>query len=277
MKDADVIIFAGGLSPSLEGEEMLVNAEGFKGGDKTSIDLPKVQRDLLAELRKTGKPVVFVLCTGSSLGLEQDEKNYDALLNAWYGGQSGGTAVADVLAGDYNPSGKLPLTFYKNLAQLDNNLSKTSKHQGFENYDMVGRTYRYMTEKPLYAFGHGLSYSKFNYGDAKLNKNTISTTENLTITIPVKNTSKRDGEEVVEVYVKRNKDASAPVKTLRAFERVFIKAGETKNVELTVSNDSFKFYDEKVDDLASKTGNYTIFYGGTSDESGLKSIPLKVN
>ncbi len=277
VKDADVIIFAGGLSPSLEGEEMLVNAEGFKGGDKTSIDLPKVQRDLLAELRKTGKPVVFVLCTGSSLGLEQDEKNYDALLNAWYGGQSGGTAVADVLAGDYNPSGKLPLTFYKNLAQLDNNLSKTSKHQGFENYDMVGRTYRYMTEKPLYAFGHGLSYSKFNYGDAKLNKNTISTTENLTITIPVKNTSKRDGEEVVEVYVKRNKDASAPVKTLRAFERVFIKAGETKNVQLTVSNDSFKFYDEKVDDLASKTGNYTIFYGGTSDESGLKSIPLKVN
>lgn len=277
VKDADVIIFAGGLSPSLEGEEMMVNAEGFKGGDKTSIDLPKVQRDLLAELRKTGKPVVFVLCTGSSLGLEQDEKNYDALLNAWYGGQSSGTAVADVLAGDYNPSGKLPITFYKNLAQLDNNLSKTSKHQGSENYDMVGRTYRYMTEKPLYAFGHGLSYSHFNYGNAKLDKITINTSENLTITIPVKNTSKRDGEEVVEVYVKRNNDASAPVKTLRAFERVFVKAGETKTVQLAISNDSFKFYDEKVDDLASKTGDYTIFYGGTSDESGLKSLPLKVN
>ena len=277
VKNADVIIFAGGLSPSLEGEEMQVSAEGFKGGDKTSIELPKVQRELLAELRKTGKPVVFVLCTGSSLGLEQDEKNYDALLNAWYGGQSSGTAVADVLAGDCNPSGRLPITFYKNLAQLDNNLSKTSKHQGFENYDMVGRTYRYMTEKPLYAFGHGLSYSQFNYGAAKLSKNTINTTENLTITIPVENISKRDGEEVIEVYVKRNNDASAPVKTLRAFERVFIKAGETKNVQLMVSNDSFKFYDEKVDDLASKTGNYTIFYGGTSDESGLKSIQLKVN
>lgn len=277
VKNADVIVFAGGLSPSLEGEEMLVSAEGFKGGDKTSIELPKVQRELLAELRKTGKPVVFVLCTGSSLGLEQDEKNYDALLNAWYGGQSSGTAVADVLAGDYNPSGKLPITFYKNLAQLDNNLSKTSKRQGFENYDMVGRTYRYMTEKPLYAFGHGLSYSNFTFGDAKLNKNIINTTENLTITIPVKNTSKRDGEEVVEVYVKRNNDASAPVKTLRAFQRIFIKAGETKNVQLTVSNDSFKFYDEKVDDLASKKGDYTIFYGGTSDESSLKSLPLKVN
>lgn len=276
VKDADVIVFAGGLSPSLEGEEMMVNAEGFKGGDKTSIDLPKVQRELLAELHKTGKPVVFVLCTGSSLGLEQDEKNYDALLNAWYGGQSGGTAVADVLAGDYNPSGKLPITFYKNLEQLDNNLSKTSKHQGLENYDMQGRTYRYMTEKPLYAFGHGLSYSKFNYGDAKLSKNTINTNENLNITIPVKNISKVDGEEVIEVYVKRNNDASAPVKTLRAFERVFIKAGETKTVQLTISNDSFKFYDEKMDDLKSKTGDYTIFYGGTSDESGLKNLKLQV-
>jgi len=277
VKDADVIVFAGGLSPSLEGEEMMVNAEGFKGGDKTSIDLPKVQRELLAELHKTGKPVVFVLCTGSSLGLEQDEKNYDALLNAWYGGQAGGTAVADVLAGDYNPSGRLPVTFYKNLEQLDSNLSKTSKHEGFENYDMHGRTYRYMTEKPLYAFGHGLSYSKFIYGNAQLSKNTLKTNENVSITVPVTNTSGRDGEEVIQVYVKRNNDPAAPVKNLRAFERVLIKAGETKNIQFTISEDSFKFYDEKADDLVSKSGNYTIFYGGTSDDSGLKSIPIKVN
>lgn len=276
VKDADIIVFAGGLSPSLEGEEMLVSAEGFRGGDKTSIELPKVQRELLAELRKTGKPVVFVLCTGSSLGLEQDEKNYDVLLNAWYGGQASGTAVADVLAGDYNPSGKLPVTFYKNLEQLDNNLSKTSKHRGFENYDMQGRTYRYITEKPLYAFGHGLSYSKFNFGDAKLSKNSINTNENLSITIPVTNISKRDGEEVVQVYVKRNNDVTAPVKTLRAFERVFIKSNETKNIQLMISQDSFKFYDGKADDLVSKPGDYTIFYGGTSDESGLKSLKIQV-
>ncbi|WP_374459363.1 glycoside hydrolase family 3 C-terminal domain-containing protein [Chryseobacterium taeanense] len=276
VKDADVIVFAGGLSPSLEGEEMMVNAEGFKGGDKTSIDLPKVQRELLAELRKTGKPVVFVLCTGSSLGLEQDEKNYDALLNAWYGGQSGGTAVADVLAGDYNPSGKLPVTFYKNLEQLDNNLSKTSKHQGFENYDMQGRTYRYMKEKPLYPFGHGLSYSKFVYGNAKLNKNTINANENLTISVPITNTSGREGEEVVEVYVKRNNDPLAPVKTLRAFQRVAVHSNTSKTVELTLSSDSFMFYDEKADDLVSKPGDYTILYGGTSDESGLKSLKLQV-
>ncbi|WP_336686947.1 beta-glucosidase [Chryseobacterium bernardetii] len=276
VKNADVIVFAGGLSPSLEGEEMMVNAEGFRGGDKTSIALPKVQRDLLAELRKTGKPVVFVLCTGSALGLEQDEKNYDALLNAWYGGQSGGTAVADVLAGDYNPSGKLPITFYKNLEQLDNALSKTSRHEGFENYDMQGRTYRYMTEKPLYPFGHGLSYSKFVYGDSKLGKNIISTSENVTITIPVTNVSEMDGEEVVQVYIKRNNDVQAPVKTLRAFERTLIRSKETKNIQLTLSKDSFAFYDEKADDLVAKPGDYTIFYGGTSDDAGLKSIPLTV-
>ncbi|MEY8759059.1 glycoside hydrolase family 3 C-terminal domain-containing protein [Chryseobacterium tongliaoense] len=276
IKDADVIVFAGGLSPSFEGEEMLVNAEGFKGGDKTSIDLPKIQRDLLAELRKTGKPVVFVLCTGSALGLEQDEKNYDALLNAWYGGQSGGTAVADVLFGDYNPSGRLPVTFYKNLEQLDNALSKTGRHQGFENYDMQGRTYRYMTESPLYSFGYGLSYSAFSYGMGKLNKNTISSNENITISIPVTNTSGRDGEEVVQVYVKRNNDASAPVKTLRAFERVFIKSKQSKNVDLILSPDSFKFYDEKADDLISKSGNYTILYGGSSADRSLKKIEIQV-
>lgn len=276
VKDAEVIIFAGGLSPSLEGEEMMVNAEGFKGGDKTNIELPKVQRELLAELRKTGKPVVFVLCTGSALGLEQDEKNYDALVNAWYGGQSSGTAVADVLSGDYNPSGKLPITFYKNIEQLDNGLSKTSKHQGFENYDMQGRTYRYMKEVPLYPFGHGLSYSTFSYGNATLSKNSIGANENVTISVPVTNTSGRNGEEVVEVYIKRNNDPLAPVKTLRAFQRVAVPSKSSANVQLTLSPDSFMFYDEKADDLVSKPGDYTILYGGTSADSGLKSLSLQV-
>lgn len=276
VKDAEVIIFAGGLSPSLEGEEMMVNAEGFKGGDKTNIELPKVQRELLAELRKTGKPVVFVMCTGSALGLEQDEKNYDALLNAWYGGQSGGTAVADVLSGDYNPSGKLPVTFYKNIAQLDNALSKTGKHEGFENYDMQGRTYRYMKETPLYPFGHGLSYSTFSYGNATLSKNSINANENVTISVPVTNTSGRNGEEVVEVYIRRNNDPLAPVKTLRAFQRITVPSKTSKTVQLTLSPDSFRFYDEKADDLVSKPGDYTILYGGTSADPGLKSLPLKV-
>lgn len=227
-------------------------------------------------MRKTGKPVVFVLCTGSALGLEQDEKNYDALVNAWYGGQAGGTAVADVLFGDYNPSGKLPITFYKNIAQLDNALSKTSKHEGFENYDMQGRTYRYMKEAPLYPFGHGLSYASFSYGNATLSKNTIGTNESVTLSVPITNTSGRNGEETVEVYIKRNNDPLAPVKTLRAFQRVAIPSKTSETVQLILSPDSFMFYDEKADDLVSKPGNYTILYGGTSADSGLKSLPLKV-
>ncbi|MDH6343097.1 beta-glucosidase [Parabacteroides sp. PM6-13] len=277
IKDVDVIIYAGGLSPRLEGEEMPVSAEGFKGGDKVSIDLPGVQRRILADLKKTGKPVVFVLCTGSSLALEQDEKNYDALLCAWYGGQAAGTAVADVLFGDYNPAGRLPVTFYKTLEQLDNALEKTDDpaRQGFENYHMTGRTYRYMTEAPLYPFGHGLSYAQFDYGQAKI-ANKIKATKGATISIPVTNASDKGGDEVVQVYVKRNNDPAAPVKSLRAFERVYIDAGQTKTLELTIRPDAFEFYDEAANGLVAKSGSYTILYGGTSADAGLKKVDVTV-
>lgn len=278
IKDVDVIVYAGGLSPRLEGEEMPVNAEGFKGGDKVSIDLPGVQRRILADLKKTGKPVVFVLCTGSSLALEQDEKNYDALLCAWYGGQAAGTAVADVLFGDYNPAGRLPVTFYRTLEQLDNALEKVNdpEHVGFQNYNMAGRTYRYMKEAPLYPFGHGLSYSTFNYGQAELQTNKIKAGEGLSITIPVTNASDRKGEEVVQVYVKRNDDPQAPVKSLRAFQRAFIEPGQTQRMELKIQPDAFAFYDEMADDLKVKAGSYTILYGGTSADSGLNSVDVTV-
>lgn len=278
IKDVDAIVYVGGLSPSLEGEEMPVSAEGFRGGDKVSIDLPKVQQRILAALKKTGKPVVFVLCTGSALALEQDEKNYDALLCAWYGGQSSGTAVADVLFGDYNPAGRLPVTFYKTLGQLDDALSKHNdpSRQGFENYDMQGRTYRYMNDAPLYSFGHGLSYSTFTYGDVVLKANKIKAGEGVTVTVPVTNTSDRGGEEVVQVYVKRNNDPQAPVKSLRAFERVYIKANETKQVELKIASDAFDFYDAETDGLITKPGNYTIMYGGTSADQGQKSVEVDV-
>ena len=278
IKNVDVIIYAGGLSPRLEGEEMPVNAEGFKGGDKVSIDLPGVQRRILADLKKTGKPVVFVLCTGSSLALAQDEKNYDALLCAWYGGQAAGTAVADVLFGDYNPAGRLPVTFYRTLDQLDNALEKAAnpEHTGFQNYNMTGRTYRYMTEAPLYPFGHGLSYSTFNYGEAKLQGNKIKAGEGIAITIPVTNTSDRKGEEVVQVYVKRNNDPQAPVKSLRAFQRIYIEPGQSQNVELNLQPDAFAFYDDMADDLKVKEGSYTLLYGGTSADSGLKSVNITV-
>ena len=277
IKNADAVIYVGGLSPKLEGEEMQVNAEGFRGGDRVSIDLPKIQRQMLADLRKTGKPVIFVLCTGSSLALEQDEKNYDALLCAWYGGQAGGTAVADVLFGDYNPAGRLPVTFYKSLEQLDGNLKETDEaRRGFENYDMTGRTYRYMTEAPLYPFGHGLSYSSFEYGDAVLHAPKIGTGENLYVTVPVTNTSGIGGEEVVQVYVKRNDDPQAPVKSLRAFRRVYLEPGQTRQVELQIDPESFRFYEPGTDGLVAKAGEYTILYGGTSADSGLKSLRVTV-
>lgn len=278
LKDVDAIVYVGGLSPQLEGEEMFVNAEGFRGGDKVSIDLPKIQRELLAALRKTGKPVTFVLCTGSSLALEQDEKNYDALLCAWYGGEEAGTAVADVLFGDYNPAGRLPVTFYKTLDQLDNALTQTGDtlKQGFENYDMKGRTYRYMTEEPLYAFGHGLSYSTFSYADIRLKNTVINGREGMDLSVAVTNNSTRPGEEVVEVYIKRNNDPLAPIKSLRAFHRVPLSGREMKTIQLRIDADAFYFYDEGADDLIFKPGSYTVMYGGTSVDAGLKKIDVLV-
>ncbi len=278
LKEADVIIYAGGLSPRLEGEEMPVNAEGFKGGDREWIELPEVQRRMLESLRKTGKPVVFVLCSGSALALEQDEKNYDALLAAWYGGQAAGTAVADVLFGDYNPAGRLPVTFYKSTAQLDNALKPADnpEHQGFQNYNMEGRTYRYMKEEPLYPFGHGLSYSSFNYGDAVPSTTEVDSKKGLTLVVPVTNTSDRGGDEVVQLYVRRNNDPQAPVKSLRAFKRIYFKPGETKQVELTIQPDAFQFYDESEAGLVAKGGSYTLLYGGSSSYKSLKSVDIMV-
>ena len=278
IKNVDAIIYVGGLSPRLEGEEMPVSAEGFKGGDRETLELPNVQRRILADLKSTGKPVIFVLCSGSSLALEEDEKNYDALLAAWYGGQAAGSAVADVLFGDYNPAGRLPVTFYKSTAQLDNALRKADnpEHEGFQNYNMEGRTYRYMKEEPLYAFGHGLSYSDFSYGDAELSSDKIDAADGVTITIPVTNNSLINGDEVIQLYVKRNDDPEAPEKSLRAFSRVNMKAGESKDVEFTIKSDAFEFYDERTDSLIPKAGNYTLMYGGTSSDSGLKSVDITV-
>lgn len=278
LRDVDAIVYVGGLSPQLEGEEMFVDFAGFRGGDRTSIDLPMVQRELLGALRNIGKPITFVLCTGSSLALEQDEKNYDALLCAWYGGEEAGTAVADVLFGDYNPAGRLPITFYKTLQQLDGGLTKTgdAARQGFENYDMQGRTYRYMQSEPLYAFGHGLSYSQFSYGEIDTKDKTIEAKKGLQLSIPLQNISSIDGDEVVQVYVKRLDDRQAPVKSLRAFSRVALKAKQQKNVTLNLSDDSFKFYDEATDEVRIKPGKYQILYGGSSKDAHLKKLEISV-
>ena len=267
VKDAEVIIYVGGLNPNLEGEEMRgVRYEGFSGGDRTTIELPDVQSKLLAALRSTGKPVVFVLCTGSTIGLEKDEPSYDALLVAWYPGEQGGNAVADVLAGDYNPAGRLPLTFYKGTSQLPD----------FQNYDMTGRTYRYFAGEPLYPFGYGIGYTSFSYGKGKLSKSSIRKGQSVKVSFDVKNNGSKDGEEVAQIYVRRLNDPAAPLKSLRGFKRAAIKAGTSGKFEFTLGPDAFSFYDASVDNLAVKPGNYEILFGGSSDEKALQKLTLTV-
>ncbi|MDD4010209.1 MAG: fibronectin type III-like domain-contianing protein, partial [Fermentimonas sp.] len=180
--------------------------------------------------------------------------------------------------GDYNPAGRLPVTFYKSTAQLDNALkpAENPEHVGFQNYNMEGRTYRYMKEEPLYPFGHGLSYSDFSYGEAQLSSDKINVADGVRITIPVTNNSTISGDEVVQVYVRRNDDPEAPQKSLRAFSRVNIKPEETKEIEFTIGSDAFEFYDERTDGLIPKAGGYTLMYGGTSAEGGLKSVNIVV-
>lgn len=257
VRPADVVVFAGGIAPSLEGEEMMVDAEGFRGGDRTDIQLPKVQREIVAALQGAGKRIVFVNYSGSAMGLVPEAEHCDAILQAWYPGQGGGRAVADVLFGNYNPGGKLPVTFYKDTTQLS----------GFEDYSMKGRTYRYMRRQPLFCFGHGLSYTTFEYGKARLKKDRLL--------IPVKNTGERDGDEVVQVYVQRPSDTEGPVKTLRAFERVHLKAGEQKMVSIPIDGDTFAWWDASTNTVRPLPGAYRLLYGGSSDDRFLKSVEMQ--
>ncbi len=227
---------------------MPVNFPGFKGGDRTDIELPLVQRNCLKALKAAGKKVIFVNCSGSAIGLVPETESCDAILQAWYGGESGGQAVADVLFGDYNPSGKLPITFYKDTAQLPD----------FEDYSMKGRTYRYMASDPLFQFGYGLSYTSFSIGNAQLNKTQIKNGESVILTIPVTNTGKRNGTEIVQVYVKKVNDKNGPIKTLRGFKRTDVAAGKTVNAVINLPYSAFEFYDEKQLTMAVTPGEYRI-------------------
>lgn len=266
LKDADVVIFAGGISPLLEGEEMKVSAPGFKGGDRTDIELPAAQRNVLAALKKAGKKIVFVNFSGSAMALAPEAGNCDAILQAWYPGQAGGTAVADVLFGDYNPAGRLPITFYKHTEQLPD----------FEDYSMQGRTYRYMKETPLFPFGHGLSYTTFSYGKAQADKNLLSKGDKLNLSIPVKNTGKRNGEEIVQVYIRRPADKEGPAKTLRAFKRVEIAKGETENVMIELPYSAFEWFDATTNTMHPLSGVYEILYGSSSKAEDLHSLQVRI-
>ena len=253
LSDCNTVVFVGGISPKHEGEEMPVNLKGFKGGDRTDIELPTVQRQFLKELHDAGKTVVYVNCSGSAIALEPETKTCDAILQVWYAGERGGTAIADVLYGDYNPCGKLPVTFYKNTDQLPD----------YEDYSMKGRTYRYMNDA-LYPFGYGLSYTKFNVGKASI--------KNDNLLIPVTNTGKKDGVEVIQVYVKKDDDVNGPLKSLRAYKREEFASGETKNVSFAITPKMFEFFDEQTNTMCVTSGAYTIYYGTSSDDKDLKTL-----
>lgn len=267
VKDADIVIFAGGISPSLEGEEMGVNLPGFKGGDRTDIELPAVQRELITALERAGKKVILVNCSGSPIGLEPETEKCEAILQAWYPGQAGGTAVAEVLFGDYNPAGRLPVTFYRNVSQLPD----------FEDYSLAGRTYRYMTQTPLFPFGYGLSYTTFEYGQMVLDKVKMGTGQTLKLTIPVTNKGGRNGEEVVQVYLKKHDDAEGPNRALRAFKRVTIPAGKTVNVEFELKDKALEWWDKESNTMRICTGAYDIMVGSSSQTEDLiqRSITIE--
>lgn len=256
-KDADAIIYVGGISPLLEGEEMKVNFEGFQGGDRTSIQLPAIQRATLRKLHATGKPVVFVNMSGSAIGLAPETETCDAILQAWYGGEAGGQAVADVLFGDYNPAGRLPITFYDSESDLPD----------FGDYNMKGHTYRYFEGRPVFAFGEGLSYSKFAYRNA--------TIEGETLWVTVENTSDRDGEEVVQLYIRKDDDKEGPLRTLRGFSRVSIKAGQRVQVPFLLDETTLATFHQATGKMEVTPGNYTLYYGGSSRPEALKSIAYK--
>ena len=254
----ETIIFAGGIAPCLEGEELHVNAPGFKGGDRVTIELPEVQKKLMKTLKDAGKRVVLVNFSGSAMALADESKNCEAIVQAWYLGQAGGEAVADMLYGDVNPSGKLPLTFYANDSQLVD----------YESYDMKGRTYRYFADKPLFAFGHGLSYTTFKFGKAKV----VKSADGAEFVVKVKNTGKRDGDNVVQLYVSRPDDTEGPIKTLRGYKRVSLKAGETAEVRIPVDEETFLWWNPESGRMNPMAGEYILHYGDTSDDAGLKQI-----
>jgi beta-glucosidase len=244
---------------------MPVSFPGFKGGDRTDMELPAVQRNLLKALKDAGKTVIFVNCSGSAIAFEPELETSDAILQAWYGGESGGQAVADVLFGDYNPSGKLPLTFYRNSENLGD----------FEDYSMQGRTYRYTTDH-LFPFGFGLSYTTFEIGTARLSKNSITADESITITIPVKNAGRRDGTEIVQVYVRKVDDVDGPLKTLRGYQRVEIPAGQSRQAMIDLPSSTFEFFDHAQRKMAVTPGEYVVYYGNSSDAKDLKQLKVMI-
>ena len=256
VKQADAIVIIGGISARMEGE----------GGDKADIELPKVQQRLVQAMHATGKPVIFVNCSGSAIAFGSVEGQYDALLQAWYAGQGGAKALAEILLGDYNPGGKLPVTFYRSNDDLPD----------FLDYSMDNRTYRYFRGEPQYAFGYGLSYTTFSVGKAKISKTSMKSNGSVTLTVPVTNTGKREGTETVQVYVKALDYPDAPIKSLKGFQKVNLAAGETGKATITLDGESFEYYDPSIDELSTRPGRYQLLYGTSSRDADLQQLDFEV-
>jgi beta-glucosidase len=265
-KSADAIVYVGGLDPALEGEDLHVHYDGFHGGDRTQIELPPVQIQLLKALHATGKPVVFVNCSGAAVAMPWVAKNIPVILQAWYPGQAGGTAVAGILFGDDTPSGKLPVTFYRSTEDLP----------PFTSYSMSNRTYRYFSGKPLFAFGHGLSYTRFQYKLASLDRTDAAPNETVRVSLQVANTGECDGSEVVQVYFRHVKSSVPQAhEALCGFRRVAVSRGAVSKVEIEVPVQQFRYWDVAGKRYIVEPGQYEILVGSASDDIRAK-LPLRV-
>ena len=256
--NTETVVFVGGISPSLEGEEMKVSEPGFKGGDRTSIELPQAQRDVLAMLHKAGKKVIFVNCSGSAMGLTPELESCDAIVQWWYDGEMGGAALAEVLFGQYNPSGKLPMTFYKSTDELPD----------FLDYTMKNRTYRYYTGEALFPFGYGLSYTQFEIGKPAYINNKVR--------VNIKNVGDKKGLETVQVYIRNTADKEGPLKTLRAYQQIELQPGESKTITIDLPRQSFEGWDAKTNTMRVVPGKYELMVGNSSADNDLKKIMVNI-
>jgi beta-glucosidase len=259
--NADILIYVGGINAQLEGEEGNARGsggiEGFSNGDRTRIELPQVQEDFIHALYATGKPVIVVNCSGSPMAMPWEAEHLPAIVQAWYPGEEGGRAVGEVLFGNVNPSGRLPVTFYRTATNLP----------AFTNYSMADRTYRYFTGRPLYAFGHGLSYTRFEYSSPSLSSKRIKAGDTLTVTFTVRNTGKRDGDEVAQVYFAHlNSAVPQPIKALCAFKRVHVPAGKSVKVTLEIPAQRLRYWDTTKEAYTVEAGNYRLMVGAASDD-----------
>jgi beta-glucosidase len=260
-KKADVVVAVVGITSRLEGEEMPVDQPGFSGGDRTNLDMPKPEEDLVQAVAASGKPLVVVLMNGSALGVNWEKAHANAILEGWYSGEEGGAAIAETLSGKNNPAGRLPVTFYKDIHQLPH----------FEDYSMKGRTYRYFEGEPLWPFGYGLSYTTFSYSDISLPTSTINAGDSLDASVTVTNTGKVAGDEVVQLYLKLPDVAGAPIRALRGFQRVHLEPSASQKVEFHLSPRDLSMVTDLGDIIVAK-GKYTLSVGGGQPGTGAPSV-----